>query len=377
VISLLATGDVGAKRDDLASMFSGCRDVLQQGDVVFGQLETTVTDRGARAPNARLAMRTGSGMAMAAREAGFGVMSFAGNHCLDWGDRGFADTLRHMETAGVALCGAGNTLAEAQQPVVIENGGVKIAFLACSSILPEGYRATAQRPGCMPLRAHTFYEPVEYDQPGTPPRIISRPHRGDLANLLAAIEQARTLADIAIVSIHWGLHMVEADIAEYQRIVAHAVIDAGAHALLGHHPHILKGVEVYRGAPIFYSLGNFAIEQPHIWDPEITGTESFRHLASLNPDWGHERVYMLPEDTRMTGVARLRLNHSGVQSIEFLPAWTGDDSVPRMLAATDHRFIQIRDYLEKISRSQGFETQFRVTEGHLRINQDPSGNQEP
>ena len=367
MIRLLATGDVGANRADLASMFSGCRDALGQGDIVFGQLETTVTDRGARSPNAKLAMRAPPEMAGAVRNAGYHAMSFAGNHCLDWGYEGFLDTFRHMEAAGVSLCGAGHDLREASRPLTMQADGIRVAIFACSSILPEGYGATDNRPGCMPLRAHTLYQPVEPDQPGTPARIVSYPHRGDLDALLSGIKEIRGAADVILVSIHWGLHMVEAEIADYQRIIAHAVIDAGAHAILGHHPHILKGIELYRDAPVFYSLGNFALEQPHIWDAAITQTESFRHLASLNPGWDSKRTYMLPENTRMTGIAALHLSKRGLERTEFLPAWIGDDSSPEMLAPSNKWFARTREYLQQISTDAGLKTRFETETSGLLI----------
>lgn len=364
---LLATGDIGAKRADLASIFRGCREAFAAGDIVFGQLETTVTDRGAMAPNARLAMRSPSAMAKVVREAGVDVMSFAGNHCLDWGYEGFGDTLAHMADAGVALCGAGRTLAEARKPAIVTRDGVRFAFLAYSSILPEGYAASRERAGCAPMRAHTSYEMVEHDQPGTPAVTRSWAHRGDLAALKDDVARAREAADIVLVSLHWGIHMVEAVIADYQVEVAYAAIDAGAHAIIGHHPHILKGVEFYRGAPIFYSLGNFAIEQPHVWDPAITRTDSFRHLVGLNPQWREDSVYMLPEDTRMTGVVRLDWGKRGIDDVAFLPAWIEDDSAPVVLSAGDPRFERTVRYLERVSRAQGMTTSFEVQGDQLRL----------
>jgi poly-gamma-glutamate synthesis protein (capsule biosynthesis protein) len=359
-ISVLAVGDVGAKRPDLASMFSGCRDLLRSGDLAIGQLETTVSDRGAVVPNARLAMRSPSGMAQAARDAGFDAMSFAGNHCLDWGYEAFDDTLAHMAAAGVALAGAGRNLSEALKPAMLDAGGVRVALLAASAILPEGYWAEAEKAGCAPLRAHTVYEQIEHDQPGTPARIRSFPDRRDLAALTAAVTEAKRTAGVVLVSLHWGLHMVKATLADYQREAARALIDAGADAILGHHPHILKGVEFHRGAPIFYSLGNFAIEQPHVWDPAITRTASFRHLVSLNPGWDMHGVYMLPEETRMTGVARLVIREGRVGETRFHPAWVGDDSAPRVLRADEPQFERVRAYLEEVSSLAGLELAIAV-----------------
>jgi poly-gamma-glutamate capsule biosynthesis protein CapA/YwtB (metallophosphatase superfamily) len=356
MITVLACGDIGAKRGDLGSLFDGCRAALRSADLCFGQLETTISDRGAKVPNARLAMRSPPAMAAAAKEAGFDVMSFAGNHCLDFGYEAFDDTRTHAANAGLILCGAGDTLADARRPAILEVQGLNVAFIAASTILPEGYAAESDKPGCAPMRAHTVYEQIEHDQPGTPARVRSFAHRGDLAALIDAIQSARFGADAVLVSLHWGIHMVRAALGDYQIEIAHAAIDAGADAILGHHPHLLKGVEFYRRRPIFYSLGNFAIEQPHIWDPAIVHSASFRHLMSLNPTWNLDQVYALPPDTRMTGIAKLTRDVSGDWQVRFLPAWIGDDSVPRLLASEDSRFSQVADFIRRSSEDAGFDT---------------------
>ena len=74
------------------------------------------------------------------------------------------------------------------------------------------------------------------------------------------IKQVRSVADVVIVSMHWGIHFMPAKLATYQKEVGHAAIDAGADLIIGTHPHILKGIEVYKGKVIFYSLGNFAMD---------------------------------------------------------------------------------------------------------------------
>ncbi|MDO6415248.1 CapA family protein [Sphingomonas sp. BIUV-7] len=353
---ILAVGDVGAKRDDLASMFAPVRDTLRAAPVVFGQLETVISDRGAIVPNAKLAMRAPTTLGPVLADAGFSMMSFAGNHCLDWGYDAFGDTLKTMAAARVRLAGAGPDRGSAFAPVYQTVDNTTVAMVAASSILPEGYAATADSPGCAPMRAHTFYEQIEHDQPGTPARIRSHPDRADLAALTAAIRDARAHADVVLVSLHWGIHMVRGSIAEYQIEVAEAAVEAGADAILGHHPHLMKGVGFHRGKPIFFSLGNFAIEQPHIWDPAIVHTASFRHLVSLNPTWSLEASYMLPEETRMTAIVRLVVRDGAIVETRLIPAWIGDNSVPRLAPAGSEAFIRIRDYLIEVTASEGLAT---------------------
>lgn len=352
-VTILAVGDVGAKRADLSSMFTHVAPTLSAAPVVFGQLETVVSDRGAVVPNARLAMRSSAALAPVLAQSGFTMMSFAGNHCLDWGYDAFDDTLAHMAGAQVLIAGAGADRAAAYRPVYQQVGATRVALIAANAILPEGYAATAERAGCAPLHAHTFYEQIERDQPGTPARIHTQADRADLASLLAAIRDARASAQIVLVSLHWGIHMVRGTLADYQVEVAHAAIDAGADAILGHHPHLMKGIGFHRGKPIFYSLGNFAIEQPHVWDPRIIETASFRHLVSLNPQWRMDDAYMLPEETRITGIAQLTIRDGALVGVDFLPAWIDDDSAPRLLDPDDPLFERVRTYLAEATAAEG------------------------
>jgi poly-gamma-glutamate capsule biosynthesis protein CapA/YwtB (metallophosphatase superfamily) len=360
VTSIVACGDVGACRADCASIFSGSRCGFAAADLSFAQLETTISARGSKAPNARLAMRAPEALAATLREVGIDVVSFAGNHCLDFGYEAFNDTLRHLREAGVRSCGAGENLAAARDPVFCEAGSYRVAFIAASSILPEGYAAGVDKAGCAPMRALTVYEPTEPDQPGTAPRVLTFARPEDLSALAAAVRSARAAADFVLVSLHWGVHMIPFVLADYQSEVAHALIDAGADAVLGHHPHILKAIELYRCKPIYYSLGNFAIEQPHVWDPAILRTESFRNLVSLNPQWSLSKRYTLPENTRATGLAKLLIEKGGRIECRFCPAWVDDDSTPQMLRAGDSRFGLVREFLERSTRAVGLDTRFDV-----------------
>ncbi len=125
---LLATGDVAPRRDDPRTMFSGVRSALQGGDLVFGQLETCLSARGLPSPNAKLAMRSDPACAPAIAEAGYDVMSFAGNHCLDWGPEAFADTLSAMAKAAESAVWRWGKYRGGPKPVIVETNGVRVAF---------------------------------------------------------------------------------------------------------------------------------------------------------------------------------------------------------------------------------------------------------
>ena len=131
------------------------RDQLHGADIGFCQLETNLTTRGTRMPQARHAVRGSPAIAPALKDAGLNVVSVAGNHCMDWGPDGFFDTLDNLQGHRADRSGGGANIVEARAPAIVEANGVRVAFLAYSSILPLNYWAEANRPGCPPMRAFT------------------------------------------------------------------------------------------------------------------------------------------------------------------------------------------------------------------------------
>jgi hypothetical protein len=365
--TLIAVGDVGPNRPDPRRCFDLSRDLLREGDLTFGQLECNLTDRGARLPQVRHTHRSTPQAAVAMREAGFDVISYAGNHCMDWGADAFFDTIEALEAAELSVVGVGKDIAAARVPVIREVNGVRVAFIAASSILPMGFWAEAKRPGCVPMRAHTLYEQVEHDQPGTPARVHSFAHREDMAALVADVKAARAQADVVIVSLHWGIHFVPATIADYQREVGHAVIDAGADMILGHHAHILKGIEVYRGKPIFYSVGNFAIDLP--MTPEHAQGKGFKEIQALSPGWepDFDSLYNFPPDSRMTMFVRAELGRDGLGAVGFHPAFINSDAQPAPMPPEDERFAKVTDYVRWCSEEAGLAVRLDVDGGLVRV----------
>jgi poly-gamma-glutamate synthesis protein (capsule biosynthesis protein) len=356
---LYAVADVGPDRDDPRECFALVRDEIRKADIAFCQLEVNLTDRGARLPQVRHTHRTTAATASALKDAGFTVVSFSGNHCMDWGRDGFFDTIDNLEAAGLAVVGVGAGIAQARAPVIQTANGVRVAFLAYCSILPANYWAEADRPGCAPMRAWTIYEQIEPDQPGTPCRVHTHANRTDVAAMVADIKAVRAVADVVVMSIHWGIHFVPAVLADYQAEVAHAAIDAGVDLILGHHAHILKGIEVYRGKPIFYSMGNFAIDLR--MTPEHAQGKGFREIQALSPGWvpDFDSLYNFPPDSRMTLVVTAQATTEGLVDIGFLPAFINRDAQPEILKADDARFGQVVDYLRWATQAAGLNACFQ------------------
>jgi poly-gamma-glutamate capsule biosynthesis protein CapA/YwtB (metallophosphatase superfamily) len=364
---LLAVGDVGPSRPDPDTLFDRVRARLQLADIAFMQLELPISKRGVRLPQVRHTDRAPLASAQAFRRAGFNVVSCAGNHCMDFGAEALFDTIAALEESDLKVVGVGENIVQARQPVFVGAKGRRVAFLAYSSILPIGYWAEENRAGCAPMRVWTHYEQIEHDQPGTPCRVHTFPNRDDLAALVQDVRSAKAQADFVAVSLHWGIHFVPGVIADYQRDVGRAAIDAGADVILGHHAHILKGVDVYRGKPIFYSLCNFAMDLP--MDETHAKSKGFREIQKLHPEWqpDYNITYNFPPDSRYSVVVKCVLRQGKSARISVLPVFIGPMSQPEVLESHDPRFAEVKAYLDKYTRSQGLNARYVQEDDELLV----------
>ena len=360
-VLIYAAGDVAPYRPDPASIFQLVKGKISESDIAFCQLEINLSNRGSPLPQARLALRASPETARAIREAGFTIVSFASNHCMDWGREAFFDTINALKEQGLTVIGVGSNIEEARKPAIVECKGTRIAFLAYNSILPYGYWAERDRPGCAPLRGMTLYEQIEHDQPGTPCRIHTFPHREDLQAMVQDIKNARLQSDVVILSIHWGIHFIPAVLADYQKEIARVAIDAGADLILGHHAHILKGVEVYCGKVIFYSLCNFALDLSPT--KEMLGSKRHQEIQVLNPDWQPDPeypTYYMPRDSRKTIIVKCIVSKGKIDRVSFLPVYINKQSQPEVLENTDERFHHVIKYMNEITTSQNLNACFSI-----------------
>ena len=247
MITLVLGGDVNVQgRATPSAAFERLEPLLKGADVRFANLEGPLD----------------AAMAEALTSAGIDVVSCAN-------DLTTPSSLPVLDQAGIAHCGAGTSLDAAHAPAVLERAGEKVAFLAYTSLRPYG--APLDFPGVAQAFATTAYQPDPRvaEIPGRPPLVRTFPVPEHLGRLVADVEQAKAAHDHVVVSMHWGLPGPE--LAEYQVTYGRAAIDAGADLVAGHGPHTVQAVEVYRGRPILYSLGNLVFDWPAMRGRHVDG----------------------------------------------------------------------------------------------------------
>lgn len=244
--------------------------ILAEPDYVIGNLECALAAAGTPRPNKIFSFRAEPG-AVALLKGRFHALGVANNHSGDYGQAAFLETLQRLREAGIAPFGGGRNLAEAHAPLWIEAKGLRVAVLAYNEFKPRAFEAGPDWPG------------VAWSED---------------SQVVADIRAARGAgADLVIPFMHWGWEH-EPEPGERQRQLARLMIDAGADAVVGGHPHVTQGAEHYQGKPIVYSLGNFIFD----------GFES-------------------PE-ARLGWVLHLRLEKSGVVAWETRAARIDADGVP-------------------------------------------------
>ena len=283
------------------------KEYFQNDDITIGNLETSITTRGTKWEDKQFNFRSDPKNLKAMKEAGIDVLTLANNHTLDFGYEGLLDTLNHLDKNDIKRVGAGKNKKEAMEGIIIEKDGLKVGVLSFSRVVPDvKWYATDKRAGLVGA----------YD-----------PH---INEVITRIKDIKKETDIVILSIHWGIEL--SNTPRKQEIdLAKKLIDAGADVIMGHHPHVLQGVETYKGKPIFYSLGNF-----------VFGTKN--------------------ELTANTMIAQINFAGKEIDNIKIIPcSITGGRPIP----AIDDKRIEKINYMNNISKD--FNTKFDI-EGMIKIN---------
>src|SRR5262249_20514050 len=319
-------------------LFSGVADVFRQADFGFVNLETPVAPNSSRGSKP-FQFDAPIALLQSLKSSGIKVVSFANNHVFDQGQAGFAETQQHLQEQGLLFVGAAATAEDAWKPVILEKNGIKIGWLGMTRWL-NGHHNVEQE-----SQPHVAFLPY----PGSGDEVTGLSEAG----LLDAIKAARAQCDLLLVSIHWGVEYAAEPLTRDVEL-AHKMVEAGAGAVIGHHPHVLQQIETYttmdqRNTVIFFSLGNFLANQ------------SRAYVGDLMPDKTGE-----PRDSIVARFAVVRRDYGpgGIRveltQVGILPVWiennhlglkSGREKSPFIHPEfIDRELLRVQARLEELSR---------------------------
>lgn len=280
VVELVAVGDIMLSRtvEERTEVygstypFEAVAELVRGADIAIGHLECPLTVDGDPIDK-RFLFRAHPRNADALAWSGFDVLNLASNHVLDFGQEGFQQTMEALHGAGLAYVGAGLLGEQAHAPVVQEVRGRRIGFLAYAA---ARWKESPEVPTS---------EQISF---------------AELATIQEDVQRAKQLGDLVVVIMHLGTEYQSLP-DEEQLAVSRAAIDAGACLVIGHHPHVVQGTEVYRGGFIAYSLGNFVFD-----------------IDTL-------------EGAREGAILRVLLGDAGVEAVDLIPVRIVDDVQPRLI----------------------------------------------
>lgn len=240
IAELLIAGDVCIQpfiagyydRDGIFGVVSEeIRNIMVEADIMMVNQEFAFSDRGEPMKDKQYTFEISPRYTSIFTELGIDIVTLANNHTLDFGREALLDSFDALDQANILYVGAGKDLERAKKMEIVEVNGIKIGFLAASRVIPVvEWNAGKDLPGMF-----TTYDPTA---------------------LIAEIEKGKEQCDFLVVYVHWGEEYQEFP-EEFQKQMARQYIDAGADAVIGSHPHVMQGLEYYKGKIIAYSLGNY------------------------------------------------------------------------------------------------------------------------
>jgi len=255
-VLLMAVGDIYINREEPETAFRDILPLFKDKDILFGNLETTLIDEQLPAMEGRVApMMANQKMIKGIVEANFDLVSLANNHTTDYGPSGLLKTIELLDRNKILHIGAGKNINEALKPIIITKNNFRIGFLAYeATVWSFGGDAKKERPGVAKINVNPL---LPYPQVA----------KEDLVGMAQHIKNVKTTVDTLVVSLHCGAELTTT-LAPHQKSIAHTAVDSGADIVIGHHPHVLQGVEVYKEKVICYSLGNFIFDEEFFYPGE-------------------------------------------------------------------------------------------------------------
>jgi poly-gamma-glutamate capsule biosynthesis protein CapA/YwtB (metallophosphatase superfamily) len=352
-LKLMMVGDLILDEPDPDSFFEPARSILRQADVLIGHVEVPHSLRGCENTTDVPAPPSNPDNLAALKRAGFHVATLAGNHISDAGSDGIEDTIAMLRQLGIAATGAGLNLAEARQPAIVSCQGLRVGTLSYNCVGPKDSWAGETKAGCAYVHVITHYE-LDHASPGGPPRIYTFAEPDSTDAMLADVERLRREVDVLLVALHKGIGHTPAVLAMYERPLAKAAIDAGADIVVGHHAHILRGIEIYKGRPIYHGLGNFVTVtralniEANPSAKRLEWARRRRELFGFEPDPNYPTYPFHPE-ARNAMIAVCEIGAGGVDRAGFVPCWVNPQGQPET-CGDSVRGRAVASYVEHITR---------------------------
>jgi len=354
-VEFIFAGDLILDEPEPDHWLRGIAGVVSAADISIGHLEVPHTTHKHEAIGDVPAPGSDPAHVPALKRAGFRAVSLAGNHLADCGPEGIRDTIAALTTSGIRHAGAGMNLEGATAPALLTSAEHCVALLSYNCVGPELSWASERGAGCAYIRVE-----AANGAPITPSAPLERANQESLALMAAQIVAARRTADVVIVSLHKGIVHTPAKLAPYERPVAHAAIDAGADIVICHHAHIVRGIELYRGRPVFHGLGNGCVVTRALSPDQSRGSDEARRaraawaqkrrqLFGFEPDPAYYLAPFHPEAVNgMLG--RVRLDARGLH-VGFVPLYVEPPGRPTI--AKNETARDVVDYIERITTVAG------------------------
>ena len=351
-ITLMMVGDVILDEPNPDTFFEPSRPLLAMADIAIGHVEVPHTLRGSEQSTDIPAPPANPAHLEAFMRAGFHVATLAGNHIADSGPNGIEDTVEVLRNLGVAPVGAGMSLSAAREPALVSRHGIRVGVLSYNCVGPRDSWATSKKAGCAFVKVLTHYE-LDHASPGGPPSIYTFVAPESQDAMAADITELKKQVDVVVVAMHKGVGHVPARIEMYERAVSRAAIEAGADVVVGHHAHIMRGVEIYKGKPIYHGLGNFvcvtrALSVSDNDSPErLAWAKRRQQLFGFAPN-PNMPTYPFHPDSRHTAIACCRANAEGITEFGLIPCYIDELARPCPLTRQGGG-EKVVEYIQQIS----------------------------
>ena len=351
-IDLAFTGDLILDHSNPDYWLSGIAAELRRAQFAVGHLEVPHTLRTHEVLGDVPAPGADPAHIAALGRAGFAAVSLAGNHMVDCGIGGIVDTVAALDAHGIRHTGAGINLDQARAPALLGEKDGLIAVLSYNCVGPESGWAGPNHGGVNYVRIAT--EDGSRIAPAAP---LATPDPASLAEMSRDIADARRQAKYVVVALHKGIVHTPARLASYERPVAHAAIDAGADIVVGHHAHIVRGIELYHGKPIFHGLGNGCVVTKALSAVQTQGSEAAKRARAewaakrqavfgFEPDPAYELAPFHPQAVNAM-IGRVRIDGDNFK-VGFTPIFVEAPGRPVPANQID-KAAQVIAYIERIT----------------------------